>query len=98
MITEFLENEGAREFYKQHNEGNIKYISEEQIILWINNYVSKERLFYDFLMKGEQKKEFTNINKIRDNYVELCQSTKFYKFLKIAMKCRDIHRKREAGI
>lgn len=97
MLKDMLENDGAIELNDKLNDKLNNIISDEQIIEWINNYVSKEREFYDNLLK-DHNKNFISIKNMRDYYIELCQSAKFYKFLKIAMKCRDIHRKKEAGI
>ena len=64
---------------------------------WIDNYVSVERKYYDDILK-DQPEIFTTIPKMRDKLVELCMSEKFQKFIKIAMKCRYIHRRKEYGI
>jgi hypothetical protein len=41
---------------------------------------------------------FRSFNRIRDHFVDLCVSDKFYKFVVLAMKCREIHRRKQYGL
>lgn len=72
-------------------------IDDEMMNNWIDNYVRENRVFYDELIK-EREFKFTSITKVRDWFIELCQSEKFNKFVLIAMKCREMYRRKQAGI
>lgn len=89
LLIEMLENDAKKEMVSADTE-----LSDT---LWIKNYIEKNRTFYDMLMKG-QTMEFRSLTKTRDWFLNLCQSENFYKFLEIAMKCREKHRRNDAGI
>lgn len=72
-------------------------MDNDEITLWLDNYVSDNRQFYDGLIK-EREFKFTTITKMRDWFIELCQMENFNKFVKIAMKCRELYRRKQAGI
>lgn len=74
-----------------------KDMSDEELSVYIKKYVRENRVFYDNLIK-EREFKFTTITKIRDWFIELCSSEKFNKFVGIAMKCREIYRRKQAGI
>jgi hypothetical protein len=59
--------------------------------------VKNERKFYDSLM-NDQEMKFLSFLKSRDDLIRLCEDDKFNKFVFIAMKCRDIHRRKEHGL
>lgn len=99
-LVEMLESEAADLFYRSEDLEFDRMrctLSEEQIVEWIETYVVRERQFYDSIMK-EQPIQFTSMTKVRDELVELCTSVKFYKFVKLAMKCRDQHRRNKYGV
>jgi hypothetical protein len=100
FLTEMLEEDASILIYKSDKEEYVTIrttYTEEEIMHWIENYVNTERVFYDYLMK-DQTAEFKSLDKTRDYFVNLCTSDKFYKFLQLAMKCREIHRRKEHGI
>jgi len=74
-----------------------KDMTDDDICEWVENYVRENRVFYDGLIK-EREFKFTTINKMRDWFVELCQSENFNKFVQIAMKCRELYRRKQAGV
>ena len=95
LLDDMLEND-ALEILSGSNE-NKQTMSDEDIVHWTDQYKMTERTFYDELIK-EQKIEFTGIERVRDYMLELTQSDKFYKFLCIAMKCREIQRRKKYGM
>lgn len=99
MVTEMLENEGAQLFYTSTDEeliNNRNTFTDNEIANWIDTYVKNEKVFYENLMK-ETPTTFRTLKKSRDWFIELSQSEKFYKFIQIAMKCREQHRRVEHG-
>lgn len=99
MVTDMLEHDAATIFYTSTDPviiSNRFTFTDNDITEWIDAYVEREKQFYDNLVK-ESQIEFRSITKLRDWFVELCQSDKFVKFLTIAMKCREIHRRKEKG-
>jgi hypothetical protein len=99
-MIEMLEDEAMNRFYKSNDPETIKLresLQDDEVTEWIDQWVEKERVYYDNLMK-EQVIEFKSINNTRDQLVELCTSEKFYKFLEIAMKCREIHRRKKYNL
>lgn len=98
-LIQMLENDATEKLYKSTEQDIVELresMSDDQVIEWMDSYIREHRVFYDNLMK-EQIVEFKTIRRTRDWFVELCQSEKFYKFLQIAMKCRELHRRKEAG-
>jgi hypothetical protein len=63
----------------------------------IKEYIKEHRVFYDELI-NDTKVEYRSISQTRDMLIKLCQSEKFYKFLQIALKCREIYRRKQSGI
>jgi len=99
-LVEMLENDALEKFYKSNDEDvvNLRNIfTNGEIVEWVKSYVTKERIFYDSLM-NEQTFTFKSIEKTRNEILELCKSDKFYKFLELGMKCRDIHRRIQYGL
>jgi hypothetical protein len=99
FLVEILEKDGATKFYKSEDPHIVALrntMTDEEIVDWLNNYVETERVFYDDLM-NEKDMKFESIRKTRDYFINLCSSEKFYKFLEIAIKCRDIYRRKEKG-
>ena len=99
MITPMLENDGAQIFYTSTDPDIIskrETFTEDEIAGWIENYINTEKLFYEDLFK-EKQTSFRTLRKLRDWFVELSQTERFSKFVQIAMKCREIHRKKEHG-
>ena len=76
-------------------------MSDDQIAEWVKQYVDKEREFYDNIMKvkiSQEELSFKNLTKLRDRYITLCMSDKFHKFLVLAMKARDLYRRKQYKI
>ena len=63
----------------------------------IKEYIKEHRVFYDEL-GNDTKVEYRSISQTSDMLIELCQSEKFHKFLQIALKCREIYRRKQSGI
>lgn len=95
MITTMLKNE-AKENYETLVSGEL-----ESLESYTEKYTERERIYYDSLMK-DQEIPFRSFNKMRDHFVDLCTSTssqgRFYKFIELAMKCREIHRRKQYGL
>lgn len=99
MLISMLENDGVKIFYKSTDSDIVEKrnsFTNEKIAEWIEAYIKNERQFYDDLMK-ETPVAFRTLNKLRDWIIELSQSEKFNKFVQIAMKCREMHRRKEHG-
>lgn len=88
MIVNMLRNEAVKCYTG---------LDTESLEIHVNKYIESERLFYDNLMK-DLDLPFRSFNKIRDHFVDLCMSEKFYKFIEVAMKCREIHRRKQYGL
>lgn len=100
LITEMLETDALEKLYKSTDNEIIKtreLLTETTAIDWVNKYVEEEKKFYDSLI-NEQQIKFTSLLKTRDDFIDLCTSERFYKFVEIAMRCRDIHRRKEHGL
>jgi hypothetical protein len=100
-LREMLEDEGIKMFYHTDDIEIVdkrEIMTEDQITTWVDQYVDSERVFYDKFMKTQEDMEFRSVEKLRDDFVEMCTSDRFYKFLQLAMKARDLHRKKEYGI
>jgi hypothetical protein len=96
-LVEMLENEGTNKFFETQNKDDYK--NDESILEWINNYVFEERKYYDDIMnKNGIVINFTTLDNLRDDLVELCMSDKFYKLIEIGMKCREKQRLKERNI
>ena len=91
-IVKMLEDEAGELLVKESSD-----MDDNAICNWNDNYVRENRVFYDELL-NEREFKFTSINKMRDWFVELCMSEKFNKFVGIAMRCREIYRRKQAGI
>ena len=99
-LVEMLENDAITYFCNSEdpdivairNSGN-----DDNMTNWIDTYVAKERVYYDNFMK-EQVFEFKNMNKVRDDFIEMCTSDRFHKFLQLSMKARELHRRKEYGL
>jgi hypothetical protein len=76
---------------------SISGLTDAEITEEINKYIANERVFYDDLMKNKFV-DFKSLSASRDDFIELCTSEKFYKFLEMAMKGRELHRRKEYGI
>jgi hypothetical protein len=99
-LMEMLENEATEKFYKSDDPLIVEQrnrLTDEEVVEWIDRYVENEKVFYDSLMK-EHKIEFQTIEKARDHFIKLCTSDRFYKFLQIAVRCRELHRRKEYKI
>jgi hypothetical protein len=92
FLVKMLEDEASKLLAS-----DCKYMDDNEICEWIENYVRTNRVFYDGLIK-EREFKFTTINKMRDWFISLCQSENFNKFIGIAMKCREIYRRKQAGV
>ena len=100
-IRDMLEEDAINLFYKSEDE---KYVNlrntitfYDDIIKWINTYIETEKIFYDLLM-SDQTIEFTSISVMKNEFIELCTSTKFHKFLQLALKARETQRRKEYGL
>jgi hypothetical protein len=100
LLQEMLEDEALKKFYYS-DDVDKENMSDEQIAEWVKKYVSTERIFYDNIMKEKKVQEelsFKNLTKLRDRYITLCMSDKFHKFLALAMKARDVYRRKQYKI
>ncbi|VBB17848.1 hypothetical protein YASMINEVIRUS_311 [Yasminevirus sp. GU-2018] len=100
MITDMLETEAAERIYKSEDPEMIKKrdaMTEAQLTEWIDAYVASERQIYDTFLK-DTPLAFRSLSKCTTQLFELCTSPRFYKFIKIAMKCREMHRRKEYGL
>jgi hypothetical protein len=100
LLLDMLEADAINNFYNSNNEEIInlkKTLTDDQIANWVDSYVETERKFYDSIMQ-EQQMEFKSITHLRDEFVALCISEKFHKFLQLAMKARNIHRRKNYGL
>lgn len=100
MVSSMLEDDSAQLFYTSTDSDIIskrERFTDDEIAEWIEEYVKTEKKFYADLMM-ETPVTFRTLNKLRDWLIELSQSEKFYKFLRIAMKCRELHRRVEHGL
>ena len=99
-LYETLENEAKKLFYESKDDQYIKLrnkIKDNDISKWIDKYISSERVFYDSIM-NDQPINFKSIHGARDEFVQFATSDKFHIFLKIAMKAREMNRRKEYGI
>jgi hypothetical protein len=99
LVTEMLENDAVHLFYKSDDLDIInkrESFTDDKITEWIEEYIKTEKPFYENFIK-ETQVSFRTLNKLRDWFIELSQSEKFNKFVQIAMKCREIHRRKEHG-
>jgi len=60
-------------------------------------YIEKEREYYDELMKDKDL-TYKSIKIMRNEIVKLCKDNRFNKFIEIAMRCRELHRRKQHGI
>lgn len=100
MITEMLENEAVEQIYKSKDQNVIEKTSsmtDEQILELIDMYVKTEKPYYDSIL-NDTSIEYRSLNKLRDDLINMCNTERFNKFLIIAMRCRQLHRKKERGI
>jgi len=96
-LIEMLENEGANKFFETQNKNDYK--DDKSIFKWIQNYVNEERKYYDNIMnKDGLVFNFTTMDNLRDEFIEMCMSDKFYKLIEIGMKCREKQRLKERNI
>lgn len=101
-LRDMLESEATTKFFRSDKN---KYVelrklysdSDDMIADWVDNYIENKRKFYDGLMK-EHNIEFKSMTQTRDDFVNMCMSNKFYKFLTLAMKCREIHRRKQYNL
>lgn len=56
------------------------------------------RDYYESLIKDNKTLNFRKVSDIKKYLIDLCSSEKFYDFLVKAMKCRELHRRKEYGI
>lgn len=100
MIENMLQDDAADIFYKSDDIMFIekrKTYTDSDVLDWIAEYVKKEKPYYDMFIK-EHEIEFKSLIKLRDMFIDLSQSTRFNKFISIAMKCRELYRRKENGI
>jgi hypothetical protein len=101
MLETTLEDQATKLFYsdeyKTINGKSRDDMDEDEIVTWIEEYISKEKVFYKDLV-SDQPYEFRKIETARDYFINLCQSPRFYSFLRIAMACRLIHRRKEGNL
>jgi hypothetical protein len=100
-VKEMLESDALDKFYNSEDPDIIekrKTLSETEIIEWVDKYVANEKPEYDKIMKVQKNQTLRNITTLRDSFIELCMSDRFYNFLKVAMKARELHRRIEYGI
>lgn len=100
-LQEMLEDEAIKLFYQSDNDEIVEKrntLTEDQITLWVDQYVDSERVFYDKFMRTQEDIEFRSLQKLRDEFVDMSTSDRFHKFLLLAMKARDLHRRKDYGI
>lgn len=101
-LQEMLKNEALNMFYRSDDQNveneKRENMSENEITQWIEKYAIAERMHYDSFMKTQESMEFKSLTKLRDEFVELCMSERFYKFLQLAMKAREQHRRKDYGL
>ena len=100
MITNMLETDAIDNIYKSDNPVMVKHrdtLTNDDMLKLIDNYIADEKAIYDTYLK-DTSLIFRSLSKCRDQLFELCTSPKFYKFIQIAMKCREIHRRKEYGV
>jgi hypothetical protein len=100
-FQDMLEDEALKKFYHSDETDIVKKrdtMTQDQIASWVDEYVNSERVFYDKFMRTQEDMTFRSIHDLRDNLVEMCMSDRFHKFLFLAMKARDLHRRKNYGI
>lgn len=100
-LQEMLEDDALKIFYHSEDKEIVEkrnILSEDQITTWVDQYIESERVHYDKFIRSQENMEFKSIQKLRDDFVEMCMSDRFYKFLLLAMKARDLHRRKDYGI
>lgn len=97
MLSDMLEQEAINIIYSSDEYKDIRNSTEEDIIHWISNYIANEKKEYNDIIQNKSF-VFTNINKIKQEIVNLCGSNRFHKFIKIALLCRDETRRTKYGI
>lgn len=100
-VKEMLESEALNIFYHSEDPDIIekrKTLTELEILEWVDQYVKNEKIEYDKIMYEQTNLTVKNITVLRDSFIKLCMSDRFYKFLELAMKGRELHRKAKYGI
>ena len=76
FLIEMLEHDASQVFYKSEEKDIVELrnkLSDEDVLKWIDEYVAKERVFYDDFMKDTEI-AFITISKVRDDFISLCHS------------------------
>lgn len=97
LLTDMLELEAINKLYSSDEFINIREGPEEEIMDWINSYINEEKKEYDLIITSRPY-TFKSINNTRDEIVNLCNSDRFHKFIKIALLCRDENRRKKYGV
>lgn len=88
----FLREEGKKIYHEHHN-----FYLETECDKWVNSFVTTEKTYFESFF-GDQDVEFISINNIRDKFVEECTTDRFKRFIKIALKCRELQRRSNYGV
>ena len=96
LMRKRLEDDASIEFYKNMTPEK-DAMEDEDIINWVDEYVKTKMEYYKAFF-DDQAFDFVNFTHARDYFINLCNSEDFHKFIQVAMKCRDIYRRKEAGI
>jgi hypothetical protein len=107
FVTELLENQALERLYRSDDrpaqsddlalQAMRANATDTQIAEWVEQYVATERAEYDHMIADEPVR-FVSVNRTRDYFVKLCGSEKFYNFLCMAIRAREMHRRSEQGL
>lgn len=88
----FLIEEGRSIYHEQHN----LYLENERNE-WVDNFVECEKQYFESLL-NDQDIDYLSMNDVRDKFVSECGTDKFNRFVRIALKCRELQRCNNFGV
>ena len=92
VLTEHLENE-ALSLYFSDETLKMSSRTQDEIAIWAEEYVNEHRKLYKQYFDSK-KFEFKSVKDAIKYFVSLCEMDDFYKFLCVAIKCRDLRRRK----